>query len=143
MDYSVLAVELLSHMHILQKLQSQKNIFEAMQGEAFVLGYIASQSGEVLPGEIGNKMGVTSARIANTLNGLEKKGLITREIDKNDRRKILVRITQEGKELATKHKQTMMSIASQMLELLGENDAKEYVRLVKKLAELLHNNDLV
>ena len=137
MECSELAAELLNGIKSLHKIKSQKNINEAMQGETFVLNYIAIHGGDVLPGEIGNEMSVSSARVATALNSLEQKGLITRRIDTNDRRKILVGITQEGKVFAEEHQQTVLRVASKMLELLGEHDAKEYVRIMKKLAEML------
>ena len=137
MDYTVLADELLNNMHLLHKAKFQKNINEAMQGEAFVLQYITHQKGDVLPGEIGNEMDVSSARIAAALNNLESKGLITRRIDLRDRRKILVGITPEGKVLAQQQQQAVIAGASKMLALLGEQDAREYVRITCKLAEIL------
>lgn len=137
MDYSELAVEWLNGMQSLHRVKPQRNINEAMQGEAFVLNYVASHHDVVLPGEISQEMDVSSARIATALNSLEKKGLITRQIDLNDRRKILVGITKEGKEFADKHRQKILSVIAKMLELLGEHDAKEYVRIMKKLAEIL------
>lgn len=137
MDYSELAADLLNGIKSLHKVKSQKNINEAMQGETFVLNYIASRGIEVLPGEIGHEMDVSSARIATALNSLEQKGLITRRIDTNDRRRILVGITPKGKEYAEDHRQTVLRVAAQMLELLGKHDAKEYVRIMRKLAEIL------
>jgi DNA-binding MarR family transcriptional regulator len=139
MDYFDLAVELLNCMQNIHKLKSQKNISEAMRGEsmrgeAFVLHYIALRGCEVLPGEIGQEMDVSSARIAAALNSLEKKGLITRRIDLNDRRKILVSITGEGKDTAEKQQQAMLEFTAEMLEKLGAHDAQEYVRIMKKLA---------
>lgn len=135
MDYSKLAVELLSKMQSLRKAKPQRNIDEALQGEAFVLNYIASHGDEVIPGEIGQEMNVSSARIAQTLNSIEKKGWITRQIDTSDRRKIIVKLTPEGKNEAEKLNQRVMDIATKMLAQLGEHDAKEYVRITGKLAD--------
>jgi len=137
MDYSELAIELFNIMQSLKKEKSHNNINETLHGEAFVLDYIANHNGDVLPGEIGHEMHVSTARIAVALNGLEKKELITRRIDKHDRRKILVGITIAGKELANKNRQSCLSAVIKTLELLGEDDAKEYVRINKKLAKIL------
>ena len=141
MDYLKLATELLNTMQTLQKKQSQKIFTEAIHGEAFVLNYIANQKGDVLPGEISQKMDVSSARIAAALNSLGKKELITRRIDINDRRKILINITAKGKDLALQHRQSILLIASKNLELLGEHDANEYIRILKKLAEIIPENN--
>ena len=140
MDYPALAAELLGNMQSLRKAKAQKHIDESLHGEAFVLHYIANHDGDVLPGEIGGEMGVSSARIAVTLNGLESKGLITRHIDLSDRRKILVGITPEGKALAEKQQQAVLEGASKMLALLGEQDAKNYVRIVGRLSEIMSAN---
>ncbi len=133
MDYRELASELLNNLHALHKVRPQRNTSEVLRGEEFVLNYL-SRCDDVLPGEIGDEMNVSSARIAQTLNSLEKKGFITRRIDVNDRRKILVSITPAGKELAVKSQAAMIESIAETLEMLGETDAKEYVRIMNKLA---------
>ena len=139
MDYDELAVEFLKKMQMLHTAKPQKDIAGAVQGEAFILNYIAQHGSDVLPGEIGHEMDVSSARIATALNSLEKKGLITRQIDTNDRRKILVRITEKGKDLSEKELKNVTAIAAKMLSLLGEHDAKEYVRIMGRLIEIAPN----
>ena len=135
MDYAELAETLIKKMHAFHKARSQKSIFGALQGEAFVLKYISLRDEGVLPGEISNEMDVSSARVAAALNKLEDKGFITRKIDKNDRRKILVEITQEGRRLAEKHQKVIVEEVADMLRYLGEDDAREYIRILGRLAE--------
>jgi DNA-binding MarR family transcriptional regulator len=106
-----------------------------MHGEIFVLAYINRHEGNVIPSEISNEIGISTARVAATLNSLENKGWITRMIDVNDRRKILVDITSEGKKQVENHFQMMTNTTAKMLEYLGEDDAKEYVRIMRKLGE--------
>ena len=137
MDYVKLAAELFNDMGNIRRVKSQKSINESLQGEAFVLHYIAKRGGDVQPGEIGSEMNVSTARIATALNSLEKKGLITRKIDTTNRRHILVGITQEGKKTAEEHQKFALENVAKMLELLGEQDAKEYVRIMRRLADLL------
>ena len=140
MDYPALAAELLDNMQALHKARPQKHINESLHGGAFVLHYIATHGGDVLPGEISAEMDVSSARIAAALNNLEDKGLITRRIDLNDRRKILVGITPEGKALAEKQQQAVLEGAAKLLALLGEHDARDYVRITGRLAEIASAN---
>jgi len=140
MDYHALAVKLLDSMQALHRARPQKHINESLHGEAFVLRFIALHGDDVLPGEISGEMGVSSARVAAALNSLESKGLITRRIDPRDRRKILVSITPDGKALARQQQQDVVAGAAKMLALLGEQDAKEYVRITGKLAEIASEN---
>lgn len=134
MDYAELATEWLQKMRLLKQARPQQNIDASLHGEAFVLQFIAHNNETVLPSDISRTMGVSSAMVATALNRLENKGLITRRIDQNDRRRILVGITNEGKNLADSHRQLMLGTAEKMLGLLGEHDAKEYVRITGKLA---------
>ena len=137
MDYSELSIALLGHMLELHTAGVQKHIVDALQGEAFVLQFLARHGGHVLPGEISNKMNVSSARIAQTLNNIEKKGLITRQIDPDDRRKILVALTPEGEAFAEQYQQMILDVMSKILIRLGDHDAAEYVRIVGKLATVV------
>ena len=137
MDYNALAVEMLDKMHAQYKSTAFKQIHEALHGGAFILQYIALNGGSVLPGDICLKMNISSARVAVVLNSLEKKGLITRKIDENDRRKVIVSITADGRESAEKQYNHIIEGASKMLGLLGENDAKEYVRIMGKMMDIM------
>lgn len=135
MDYRALAVELFSSLNAFKKLRPQKHISESMRGEAFALQYIAMRGGPVLPGEISNEMGISSARIAATLNDLERKGYITRRIDNTDRRRILVESTEKGEMLARLHNQKLLDNITEMLSVLSEDDARELVRILSILAD--------
>lgn len=132
-----LAIELLENMKALFKTKSHQHINEALCGEAFGLQYIAMNGGSVVPGDISGEMNVSSARVAAALNSLENKGLVTRRIDKNDRRKVIVEITEEGRSHAEKHRNNIIGGAVKFLELLGENDAKEYVRITGRLKNIM------
>ena len=136
MDYAKLAVQMMASMWKLRKAIPQRHINESMQGEAFVLQCIERRGYEMLPGEISVEMDVSSARIAAALNSLEGKGLVTRQIDAKDRRKIVVRATQAGMDQARRHREALVADVEKMLALLGEHDAQEYVRIVGRLAEL-------
>ncbi|MDR0840274.1 MAG: winged helix DNA-binding protein [Christensenellaceae bacterium] len=139
MDYTELAAQLLQTMRLLHKTGPQKKIAGSMQGETFVLRYLFRRGSDVAPGEISSTMDISSARIAAALNSMEQKGLVTREIDKNDRRKILVKLTPAGCALAQRHQRDVIENAATMLRLLGDEDAREYIRITAKLADICKN----
>ena len=142
MDYQKLTFEFIEKLQELNKIQRQKDIDMELHGEPLVLRCIYQSNGGIWPKEIGEFMGVTSARVANVLNNLEDKGLITREIDKDDRRNIIVKVTQEGEIAAKESMRQFMEKAEVVLNLLGEKDAKEYIRITGKLAEIIANIEL-
>ncbi|MCL2696212.1 MAG: MarR family transcriptional regulator [Clostridiales bacterium] len=136
MDRREMAADLLEKMQTLRRAGPQKQINEALRGEAFALHFIADHDGGVLPGEISREMAVSSARIAKALNALEHKGLITRQINPKDRRQVLVSVTPEGKALEETHRQAVLSEAVKLLDLLGDRDAREYLRITGRLVEI-------
>ena len=135
MDYIRLAEEFLHWVHRLGKIKPLRQISESVHGECFVLQYVALHEG-VFPSEISMAMNISTSRIAVTLNNLENKGYITRRIDEGDRRRILIRLTPEGKTRAENDRRMLLSAIEKMLALLGEDDAKAYIRITGKLAEL-------
>ena len=136
MDYESLAHEYLEVMYQMRKRNTHKQVSDSLHGENFVLSYISEHEGNVIPSDISNAMGITSARIAAALNSLEGKGLILRRIDTEDRRRILIDLTDAGREQVQKHYQMIMSYTTNMLKYLGEDDAKEYIRIMKKLVDV-------
>lgn len=140
MDYNELAKEFMQKMYAVRQARPHKQMDASMQGEHFVLHFISFHNRSVLPSEISNTMGISSARIAAALNSMEKKGLITRQIDVSDRRRILVELTPQGKAMANEQHQEMMETLTETFRQLGEHDAKEYVRITGRLAELAAQN---
>jgi len=128
-----LAEELLENMILANKSQSFAKLSKVVHGEMFALQMIALHDGDISPSEISKIAGTSPARIAAELNSLEHKGLITREIDANNRRRILVCLTPEGIKVAAEHCQEAVQIAGEVLAQLGEQDAREYVRIIRKL----------
>ena len=136
MDYEQLAGELMQKMFLMGNARPNMDIAESMRGEMIVLQYIIRRGCPVKPSEISRAIQRTTARVAATLNGLEKKGLITREIDEGDRRRILVKLTPAGRATVEERHREVMCMVSQMLSMLGEEDAREYVRLTGRLADI-------
>ena len=141
MDYEKMAEEFLQKMFLFRKFKPHQQISESVHGEAFALQYITLHEDNVIPSEISEVMSISAARIAATLNSLENKGYITRKIDVNDRRRILIGLTSKGREQSEKYRKMIVEIAEKMLRLLGEHDAKEYIRITGKLAELAQNSE--
>ena len=61
------------------------------------------------------------SRIAAVLGSLEKKGLLERENDAGDRRRVLVSLTQAGEALCEKRKAHFKSKIALLLSMLGDD----------------------
>jgi DNA-binding MarR family transcriptional regulator len=135
MDYIALAREYMEILYKMRKRKHEKQINDSLRGEQFVLTYISKHGDSVIPSEISNEMGISTARVAATLGALESKGLISRRIDETDRRRILVELTPEGHAQVNKHTKAIMGMMARMLQDLGEEDATQLLRILKKIAE--------
>jgi len=134
-DFEQMAQEYLETMYYMRKINSHKEIHDSVHGENFVLLFISQRGGKVIPSDISNEMGISTARVAAALNSLEKKGLIIRRIDAEDRRRILIDLTDSGMEQVKNHYSMVLNMVKNMLHFLGEKDAKEFIRIMKRLAE--------
>ena len=132
MDYKELAKIFLSNWQNCRKNPDFRHFDENTKGEMFVLQCIAAKNSAVYPNEISDETLISSARVAITLNNLENKGYLERKIDKQDRRRVIISLTEKGAAKAAEHYERLLGQIALMLENLGETDAIEYVRLTKK-----------
>lgn len=136
MDYGELAAEIVMKMRDLMKAKVPKQINTSMRGEMFILHYILRRGEDVLPSELSVAMDASSARVATALNGLESKGYIERRVDKADRRKIKVSLTDVGKKIMEDHHEDMRKKIEMILMELGEGDAREFIRIVTRITDI-------
>lgn len=101
MDYDDVARKLIVYSRSLAK-GSLSAAGGASVGEAPVLQYLSGIDGDVIPSEIAKKLKFSRARMSHILDSLESKGYVQRRTDPNDRRRVLVSITEEGRDFAAK-----------------------------------------
>ena len=133
MYYQTLANELLHiRMNLLQVPASQK-LSGILRGELFVLNYLYNREDGVHPKELSEKLSVSTARIASLLNHMEEKHLVVRETGPEDSRQVLVRLTPDGLEAIQCCRRDVLTNVERMLEALGPDDAREYIRIQEKI----------
>ena len=82
-------------------------------------------------------LAVTKASVSQMLASLEKRGLLVREIDPDNRRNLIVTLTPEGAErLQYKEAQVEQRLKG-LLSDLGETDAQNFITLVNKMNTIL------
>ena len=133
MYYQSLASELIRiRMNLLQVPASQK-LSGILRGELFVLNYLYNRDEGVHPKELSEKLSVSTARIASLLNHMEEKHLVVRETDLQDSRQVLVRLTPDGLDAIRRCRSDVLANVERMLEGLGPDDAREYIRIQEKI----------
>ena len=114
-----------------------------LQGECRLLTVLSYGEGRKMqPGELAKRLGVSTARIASTLRTLESKRFITRETSEQDRRKVYVGITEEGRQYLEAKREKVCGFFDMILSGLDEGERGEFIRLINKLSETARNADM-
>ncbi|MCM1364621.1 MAG: winged helix DNA-binding protein [Faecalibacterium sp.] len=120
----------LSHMRTFGDIQTN------LKGENFLLAHLFNSGGESTPGKLAEFLDVSAARIAAILRSLESKDFIERISDGKDKRRIMVKLTEDGRKWVDSIQCDIIRHASDVLEGLGEEDSAELVRILKKIIHL-------
>ena len=132
-EYEELATDLLRlNIGMLQEPAKQK-ISKMTRGEVFVLNYLMTHQNQAHPAEISRSMVVSTARIAALLSRLEEKQYISRASDPSDNRQVIVTLLPQGLALIQRIRNEVIAAVVRMLERLGPEDAREYIRIQKKI----------
>ena len=115
---------------------SHRPMIPMLHGEMFILDHLERQNDTVTPSEFSAIMRGSSSRTAIALRNLEQKGYIERDMDKTDRRKIKVSITEEGRKLACSERETLMLKIRMIVDELGEEDTREFIRIAGRIVEI-------
>ena len=100
----------------------------------FLLGFLELK-GELTMTEIAKKMGHTTAAATGLVDRLEKLGHVERGHAKNDRRKILVRITPSGKRIVSEVRDDMIANLLKMMEHLEPDEQRMWVTIYEKITK--------
>ena len=137
MNVEEIAETLFQQLKPISSISLTEVLNEFNRGEVGVLGYLAFDKDEATAGELSEKLNVTTARIASILNSLENKEYIKRKEDNLDKRKTLVSITTKGKELANITKREIIEKIIRVVEEVGYDEIKDYVRIALKIRDVL------
>ena len=86
---------------------------------------------------MGEYLRVSKAAVSQMLGALEKRGLITRKPDPDNRRTILVNLTDKGNEMIVDFESEFDIYLVMLIERFGEKDTREIIRLIYKFMEIV------
>ena len=140
MNYETLAEEFLQICLKSSYVRVSRELSNAIKPGIFILLYLKKQGGKAYPKDLSNEFIVSSARIAALLNKLEDEKYIQRYCDEKDNRQTIVQLSEKGEALIVDKRNEIVHRLSKMLELLGSDDAEEYIRLQKKLCQAINES---
>ena len=120
--------------------KKNRDVLDSIRGEYGVLRYLMYVEDKVTAGVLTEQLHVVPGRMTDILKSLENKGFITRIKDKNDKRRVRVCITKEGQKEAVEKRLNVAKEYKGMFDILGKNDTKELIRLLKIVLAYPENN---
>ena len=87
--------------------------------------YTATELAKVLP--------VDGARVSRLVTGLVSSGLLRRRRLRNDRRVVMLRLTDEGRELTSRILQSMKDYDDMLLEGVGEEELRVFMAVAARI----------
>lgn len=136
MDYHILAEQLIDLHRCLLSFPINRMLADLAKGELFVLNYLMVHQNPVHPKELSQQMMVSTARVAALLNRMEEQGLIVRLPDGRDNRQTIITPTAFGTQFVQEHRTAMVDAMAKTLELLGPEDAQNYLRIQKRFCKI-------
>lgn len=131
MSEEYLGAELYKLLAELLNRKLNRTVLDSIRGEYGVLGYLVYEQDKVSAGVLTSQLHVVPGRMTDILKSLERKGLIERRRNEEDRRQVHVCITAEGRKQAKKMREYIRKEYQGMFQVLGKKDTEELIRLLK------------
>ena len=84
--------------------------------------------------EVREYLSVSKAAVSQMLNSLEKRGYLTRETDLNNRRNIIVVLTEEGRLVYEKMNEEFYQRFGNLIERVGEENVALFIEMINKMS---------
>ncbi len=131
MSEEYLGEELYNLLADLLNRKLNRTVLDSIRGEYGVLRYLLYVQDNVSAGVLTEQLHVVPGRMTDILKSLESKKLIERRQDEEDRRRVNVCITDEGKVHARQMRDWIRQEYQGMFEILSKEDTQELIRLLK------------
>lgn len=92
------------------------------------------------PTQLHNALLVSSGAMTNRIDRLEARGWVERVTDPNDRRGVLVQLTEQGHEVVDEAVEALIEAEVEILKTLTRTEQTELARLLRKLSAALESD---
>ncbi|MBQ1243232.1 MAG: MarR family transcriptional regulator [Clostridia bacterium] len=136
MEKDILAKSMMDAFDSINKQELFEKMKITFKGENLMLAILMKMGGKATPGELIQYTECTAARLTAIAKSLESKGFVKRIQNSEDKRSTIIEMTSEGiSKFMLLQKEAIESILN-LIEKLGEKDAREFIRLVQRLSEI-------
>jgi DNA-binding MarR family transcriptional regulator len=115
--------------------------FDGTMSIGYALLNISSEEGTAAM-KIGPLMGLEPRSLTRLLKSMEEKGLITRQVDKNDKRSVRVQLTKQGKKMKEKSRETVLRFNEAVREEVAEEKLTVFFEVVQKINQIVDRDTI-
>lgn len=141
MSTALLAREMLETLSNMEKRNVLSKRKFLLKGEDLFLVVLDEIGGMSTPSQLSEYTDFTPARLSAIIKALEGKGFIFRQQDEIDKRCTIIEITEKGAAQSQEIKAAAINNSLKIIEKLGERDSVEFLRLMKKLFEIMESEE--
>ncbi|MDR3242658.1 MAG: MarR family transcriptional regulator [Clostridiales Family XIII bacterium] len=128
-------------MRLPQSLNVEMKHFNVNMAELVLMKKILDASGDenACLADLQRFLSITKAAVSQMLGALEKKGYLNREINKNNRRKIVITLTESGLAIIKNAESGFEVMITEIISRFGEEDTKQLILLFKRFSDIADN----
>ncbi|TNE53148.1 MAG: MarR family transcriptional regulator [Bacteroidetes bacterium] len=124
--------------HKLQRMYNQKSQnYDISISVGYILLMITKEG--IPSTQLGPKMGMEPTSLSRTLKTMEEDGLIRREMDKKDKRKVLIFLTPLGVDKRRIARDVVLDFDDRLVSSIPKNKLKVYFEVMQKVDEFIES----
>ncbi|AKB78346.1 Transcriptional regulator, MarR family [Methanosarcina horonobensis HB-1 = JCM 15518] len=125
-----------------QKIAASQNseLKELNKNQPLVIMIIGSVK-EIMPSTIGTYVGMDRSSLSRMVDSLEEKGFVRRKNDPEDRRKVLISLTEKGERCYDFLNRKSEEMAAEILGLVEEQDLRDFEKGLETMLRVLRKID--
>ncbi len=133
MNRNIIAIELVSKFSKHRCREFTDVVNDASKGLFVILKLIKNSETEVVAGDIATALNISTARVAVALKTLECKKLIKTYKSKEDARKKVVMLTEQGNVELKEWDNKLVGLATNFLKKLTDDEVNQLVNIINKV----------
>ncbi|NLY47393.1 MAG: MarR family transcriptional regulator [Tissierella sp.] len=123
--------ELVDSLEKVYYMEAFTNLTEFLQGENYILLYmLQNPKVETSPSALSEILHMTRPRVTTIINTLKKKNYVETEQNEDDRRRLTVRITENGINFIVDKQKNAMEYFQLFIDSVGEENTKDLIRII-------------
>lgn len=129
--------------HAIARMYNQQALkFDGTMSIGYALLNISSEEGTPAM-KIGPLMGLEPRSLTRLLKSMEEKGLIYRQVDKNDKRSVRVLLTKEGRKMKEKSRETVLRFNEAVRDEIPAHKLDVFFEVIQEINEVIEKKTLV